>query len=91
MTIGQRLRDIGRQAKRELDVYRRVPDHPRTPRLARWCLVTAIAYLMMPIDLIPDFIPVLGHLDDVLIVPILVLAAQGLIPADVWAECRSSE
>ena len=89
-TIAQRLRNIGRHAKRELGVYRRVMGHPRTPRLARWCLGAAIAYLMTPIDLIPDFIPVLGHLDDLLVVPALVLAAQSMIPADVWAECRES-
>ena len=91
MAMGQRLREVGRQAKREIDVYRRVLSHPRTPRLARWCLAGAVAYLLNPFDLIPDFVPVLGQLDDLVIVPALVIIAQRLIPADVWAECRQSK
>ncbi|MCX7003518.1 MAG: DUF1232 domain-containing protein [bacterium] len=49
----------------------------------------ALAYLVSPIDLIPDFIPVLGQLDDLLIVPLLIYAALACIPADVKADCRA--
>jgi uncharacterized membrane protein YkvA (DUF1232 family) len=83
-----RLKAIGRSLKRELDVYRLVLAHPRTPRLARWPLGLAVGYALLPFDLIPDFIPVLGHLDDVVIVPALVWSALRLIPPDVVAECR---
>ncbi len=83
-----RLRGIGRALKRELAVYRLVLAHPRTPRLARWLLGLAVGYVLLPIDLIPDFIPVLGQLDDVIIVPALVWGALRLIPPDVVEECR---
>jgi uncharacterized membrane protein YkvA (DUF1232 family) len=86
----QRLRDIRRKAAREIHVYRRVLLHPRTPRLARWCLAAAVAYFVTPIDLVPDFIPVFGQLDDLVIVPALVWAARRLIPPDVWLECRQA-
>lgn len=62
--------------------------HPRTPWPARIILGLAVAYLLSPIDLIPDFIPVLGQLDDLLIVPGLFTLALKLIPKEVVAECR---
>ena len=87
----RRLREISATIRREIRFYRAVAMHPRTPRLAKWCLLAATAYAVTPIDVIPDFIPILGHLDDVIIIPALVGLAVWLIPADVVAECRASE
>lgn len=85
-----RIRQMGRTFRRELRVYRAVAGHPRTPRVARWCLAGAVGYALLPFDLIPDFIPVLGHVDDLLIIPALVALALWLVPAEVVAECRAS-
>jgi uncharacterized membrane protein YkvA (DUF1232 family) len=84
------LKTIVADFRKQLRVYRAAAAHPRTPRLAKWCLVAAIAYALMPFDLIPDFIPVVGHLDDLLVIPALVALALWMIPADVLAECRQS-
>ena len=61
---------------------------PATPLLARIVIVCAVGYAVSPIDLIPDFIPVLGQLDDLLILPLLLGLAIRMIPADVAARCR---
>lgn len=62
---------------------------PRTPRTARLAAGLVAAYAISPLDLIPDFIPVLGQLDDLLIVPIGLYLVTRLIPAEVLAECRA--
>ena len=84
----RRLREIAHSIKQELQVYRLVLADRRTPRVARWLLGLAIAYLASPVDLIPDFVPVLGYLDDVLVVPGLVYLALRMIPREVVAEAR---
>ena len=61
----------------------------RTPLIAKMIAAVTVAYALSPIDLIPDFILVLGYLDDVLLLPILVIAVTKLIPTSVWIECRS--
>lgn len=63
--------------------------HPRTPWYAKVWTALVVAYAFSPIDLIPDFIPVLGYLDDLLIVPAGIALALKLIPAEVWSECRA--
>jgi len=62
--------------------------HPKTPILAKILAAVAIGYALSPIDLIPDFIPVIGLLDDVIIVPALIAVIVKLIPVEVFAECR---
>jgi uncharacterized membrane protein YkvA (DUF1232 family) len=84
-----RLKSVSRTLKRELNVYRLVLRDGRTPRPAKLLLGMAIGYLLLPFDLIPDFIPVLGQLDDVIIVPALVILALKMIPKDVIEDCRA--
>ena len=62
--------------------------HPRTPLLAKAIAIAVVAYAFSPVDLIPDFIPVLGLLDDLLLLPIGVWVVLKLVPADVMTECR---
>lgn len=61
---------------------------PRVPWLAKLIIAATVAYAMSPIDLIPDFIPVLGYLDDLLLVPLGIWLAVRLVPPAVWQECR---
>jgi uncharacterized membrane protein YkvA (DUF1232 family) len=61
--------------------------HPRTPWYARAVAGLVVAYAFSPIDLIPDPIPVLGLLDDLLLLPLGFLLARRLVPPDVWEEC----
>lgn len=82
------MRKMLKKVKREIAYYRALLTHPRTPRISKWLLGGAIAYFVSPIDLIPDGIPILGQLDDLLIVPTLISAALAFIPTSVKAECR---
>ena len=84
------LQNVWRRFREEIRVYQLALDHPGTPRVAKWLLRAAIVYALSPIDLIPDFIPVLGHLDDAVIIPGLVVLAARLIPKKVMEECREA-
>lgn len=85
----RRLREYGKAFKRRVSVYRAVARHPRTPRMSKALLGAALAYALMPFDLIPDWIPVLGLLDDLVILPLLVWLALRSVPGDVYAECEA--
>ena len=61
---------------------------PRVPWHARAVALCVVAYAFSPIDLIPDFVPVLGYLDDLVLLPLGIALALRLIPSDVLAECR---
>ena len=58
--------------------------HAETPRAARWVAIAVIAYAVSPIDLIPDFIPVLGQLDDLILIPLGIALAVRLTPKPLW-------
>ena len=84
----EKLKSVGRSLKRELQVYRLVMRDSRTPRAAKILLGMAVGYALLPFDIIPDFIPVIGHLDDALIVPLLVIVALKMVPREVVDDCR---
>ena len=63
--------------------------HPATPWYAKALGLFVVAYALSPIDLIPDFIPVLGYVDDVLLLPGLIFLTIRMLPADVLADCRT--
>ena len=86
----EKLKSLTKHLKQEFEVYRLVLKHPQTPLPAKICLWLAIGYLLLPFDLIPDFIPVLGQLDDVVIIPLLVYIALLFIPKDLIQNCRNS-
>ncbi len=84
-----RLGDWAQAIKRDLGVLWMARKDPRVPRASKVVAVAALAYALSPIDLIPDVIPVLGQVDDLILVPLLIWAALHLIPADLRAELRA--
>lgn len=62
--------------------------HPRVPWYAKVLALIVVGYALSPIDLIPDFIPLLGYLDDMILVPLGIMLVIRMIPAEVLAECR---
>ncbi len=84
----QRLKHWARALKREVVALWIAARDPRTPRAARIVAAMVAACALSPIDLIPDFIPVLGLLDDLLIVPLGILLAVRLIPPEPMAAFR---
>jgi uncharacterized membrane protein YkvA (DUF1232 family) len=62
---------------------------PRTPWYAKLLAAAVVAYAFSPIDLIPDFIPVLGYLDDLILLPLGITLAIKMVPRHVLAECRA--
>jgi uncharacterized membrane protein YkvA (DUF1232 family) len=82
--LKQRARDLQVQTYTLLLACR----DPRTPWYAKALALLVVAYALSPVDLIPDFIPVLGYLDDLLIVPAGIALSLRMIPAQVMAEAR---
>lgn len=77
-----------RQLKIEIDAISLAYKDPRVPWYAKLLIACVIGYAFSPIDLIPDFIPVLGYLDDLILVPLGIALALKMIPPTVLAECR---
>lgn len=89
-SIMARLRGWARSIKRDVHALYLSARDPRVPWYAKAVALAVTAYALSPIDLIPDFIPVVGYLDDLIIVPLGILLAVRLIPPDVLAEHRAT-
>ncbi|MFZ0544674.1 MAG: YkvA family protein [Candidatus Promineifilaceae bacterium] len=77
-----------RQLKRETYALYLAYKDPRVPWFARLWVAIVVGYALSPIDLIPDFIPIFGYLDDLVLIPLGVLVAIKLIPPHLMEECR---
>ncbi len=85
----RKLRGAAKVLKRDVLALSIAARDPRTPSAAKWFALFVVAYALSPIDLIPDFIPVLGHLDDVILVPLGLWLALRMIPVEVMTDARS--
>lgn len=74
--------------KNKLSTLYLVYKHKDTPITAKIIICITLGYALSPIDLIPDFIPVLGYLDDIIIIPLLILLSVSLIPKNIMLECE---
>jgi uncharacterized membrane protein YkvA (DUF1232 family) len=90
LAISERLRAWARLIKRDVHALYLAARDPRTPWYAKGAAIAVAAYALSPIDLIPDFIPVLGYLDDLVIVPAGILLAVKLVPTDLMSEFRAA-
>jgi uncharacterized membrane protein YkvA (DUF1232 family) len=86
----ERLKRWARSVKRDVVALYFAARDPRVPWYAKAVAVAVAAYALSPIDLIPDFIPVLGHLDELVILPLGIMLAVKLIPPDIMAEHRAA-
>lgn len=84
----KKLKESARQIKQELFVLIEAYKHPKVPIYVKLIAILVIGYALSPIDLIPDFIPVLGYLDDIILVPLGISLVLKLIPSDILEECR---
>ena len=84
-----RIRDRANLLKQETHALYLAYRHPDTPWYAKVFSALVVAYAFSPIDLIPDFIPVLGYLDDLLLVPLGIYLSLKLIPEEIYKEARA--
>jgi len=88
MNLKNKLKEKAKLLKSEVvAIYLSMKDS-RTPIYAKIMIVITISYAFSPIDIVPDFIPVLGYLDDLVILPLLITASIKLIPKEILAENR---
>ncbi|MBA4369162.1 MAG: hypothetical protein C0403_16160 [Desulfobacterium sp.] len=83
------LKQRARHLKAETFALYLAARDPRTPWYARLLVAGIVAYALSPIDLIPDFVPILGYLDDLILIPIGIALAIKLVPHQVLVECRA--
>ncbi len=84
----KRIKAWAQALKRDVHALYLAARDPRTPWYARAFALAIAAYALSPIDLIPDFIPVLGYLDEAILLPLAILLAVRMVPSDIMAEHR---
>ena len=89
MRIAEKLKTRAKKLKVDIPAVFIALRRKETPILAKILAFIAVAYALSPIDLIPDFIPVIGMLDDVILLPGLIAIVIKLIPKEVFAQCRN--
>jgi len=87
--LGERWKQRARELKRETYALYLAYRDPRVPWYAKAFAACVVAYALSPLDLIPDFVPVLGYLDDLILIPAGIALALKMIPPQVMAECRA--
>ena len=85
-----RVKNWARALRRDAHAIRLASRDPRVPWTVKLLAIAVAGYALSPIDLIPDFIPVLGYLDDLIIVPLGIWLVIALIPEDVMREYRAT-
>lgn len=84
-----KLTDRSKKLKTDIPAVFLALKEKRTPWYAKIIAAAVVVYALSPIDLIPDFIPVLGYLDDLILLPVLIAWCVRCIPEDVFADCRN--
>lgn len=83
----KKLKKFANHMKLQLYALYLASKDPAMPRKVKWLIVVVVAYALSPIDLIPDFIPVIGYLDELILLPIGIYIAVKFIPDKLWLEC----
>ncbi|MBS1230702.1 MAG: hypothetical protein H6R17_3979 [Proteobacteria bacterium] len=89
MPLLEKLKQRALRLRAEVFALYLAARHPDTPWYAKLLVAAIVAYALSPIDLIPDFIPIVGYLDDLVLIPMGIAFAIKIIPPPVLAECRA--
>ena len=84
-----KLKDTAKKLKRDVPAVIIALRKKETPIIAKIFAILTAGYALSPIDLVPDFVPVLGYLDDMLILPLLIALTVKFIPKDIWQQCKT--
>lgn len=88
MSLGEKIKERVARLKNKLTAIFLAYKRKDTPLMAKIAAAVTLGYALSPIDLIPDFIPLLGYLDDIILLPLMISLCLKLIPADILQECE---
>ncbi len=88
MAFLKKLKDRAQNLRDQILVIYYIYKHPATGFLPKLLIAFTLGYILSPVDLIPDFIPVIGYLDELIIVPVLIGISMKMVPENILEECR---